>query len=93
LYEGFGYPPLEAMKYGIPVAVSNSSSLPEIVGEAGLKFDPYSPEDIAKKIINILFNNKLSNSLIEEGYKRVKKFNEKRFINSLFKVYKELYKV
>lgn len=51
LYEGFGLPPLEAMASGCPVAVSNAGSLPEVVGDAAVQFDPYEPEAIAAGII------------------------------------------
>lgn len=53
LYEGFGMPPLEAMSCGVPVIVSDCSSLPEVVGDCGIKVDPYSEEDIAKALIKI----------------------------------------
>ncbi|WP_082685806.1 glycosyltransferase family 4 protein [Ferroacidibacillus organovorans] len=53
LYEGFGLPPLEAMRYGTPVLVSNSSSLPEVVGDCGLYANPYQIEDIALQIAHL----------------------------------------
>jgi len=55
-YEGFGLSPLQAMACGAPVAVSNISSLPEVVGKAGVLFDPNSPEDIASGIIKAIQN-------------------------------------
>jgi glycosyltransferase involved in cell wall biosynthesis len=54
LYEGFGLPPLEAMACGCPAAVSNSSSLPEVCGDAAELFDPESPEDMARAIAAVL---------------------------------------
>jgi glycosyltransferase involved in cell wall biosynthesis len=50
LYEGFGLPPVEAMACGCPVAASNAGSLPEVVGDAAVLFDPHDPEAIAAGI-------------------------------------------
>ena len=54
LNEGFGYPPLEAMRYGIPVAASGSSSIPEVCGDAALYFDPYSVSEIKNRLVQLL---------------------------------------
>nr|WP_240037245.1 glycosyltransferase family 1 protein [Leifsonia flava] len=54
LYEGFGLPPLEAMASGCPVAASNAGSIPEVVGDAAVLFDPLSPESIADGILQAL---------------------------------------
>jgi glycosyltransferase involved in cell wall biosynthesis len=54
LYEGFGLPPLEAMACGCPVATSNAGSLPEVVGDAAVSFDPRDPESIAAGILDAL---------------------------------------
>lgn len=75
LYEGFGFPVLEAMKYGCPVVVSNVSSLPEVAGDAAIFIDPYSIDSIAeglKKAVSM--GNKDRDALIEKGKKQVKKF-------------------
>jgi glycosyltransferase involved in cell wall biosynthesis len=66
-YEGFGFPPLEALSYGLPVVCSNVSSLPEVVGLAALMIDPYQPGEIAAAIQEILTHDDLRNSLIEQG--------------------------
>jgi glycosyltransferase involved in cell wall biosynthesis len=53
LNEGFGYPPLDAMKYGVPVAASCTSAIPEVCGSAALYFDPYSVSEIRNRIIQL----------------------------------------
>ena len=53
-YEGFGFPPLEALRSGVPVIASHSASLPEVVGAAGVLIDPYRPDEIYQAMRNIL---------------------------------------
>ena len=76
LYEGFGIPPLEAMHYGCPVITSNTSSLPEVVGNAGLIINPYNVEALVSAIIKVLNNKKLKKEMIEKGFKQAKKFRK-----------------
>lgn len=75
LYEGFGLPVLEAMKYDCPVITSNVSSLPEAGGDAALYVDPENVDDIADKIKHLISNEKLRKELIEKGRKQVAKFS------------------
>ena len=75
LYEGFGLPVLEAMKYGCPVITSNISSLPEAGGDAALYVDPLNVEDIAEKIDELIKDKALREKLIKKGYEQVKKFS------------------
>lgn len=75
LYEGFGLPILEAMKYECPVITSNVSSMPEAGGEAALYVDPTDVDDIADKMKKIAGSKKLRNELIEKGKKQVSKFS------------------
>lgn len=77
LYEGFGLPPLEAMTYGTPVVVSNVSSLPEIVGKAGILVDPLNVQDIARGLLRAVRERNLiqgKNRNIE-AKKQVQKFS------------------
>lgn len=75
LYEGFGMPVLEAMASGTPVITSNNSSLPEVVGEAGILVNPDSVEEISEAIAKILDGEEdYINNLITKGKEQAKKF-------------------
>ncbi len=74
LYEGFGFPVLEAMYCGTPVIASNTSSLPELVAEAGLLVDPLSIESIAAAMSQLSSDDTLHESYRQRGYQQVKKF-------------------
>lgn len=75
LYEGFGLPVLEAFSSGIPVACSNSSSLPEVAGNAAAFFNPYDKNDIANSITRLITNKSLSNTYAQRGLDRSKEFS------------------
>ncbi len=74
-YEGFGFPPLEAMSHGVPVITSNVSSLPEAVGDSAIMIDPYDHDELARAMERILTEDKLRNILIRKGLERIKKFS------------------
>jgi alpha-1,3-rhamnosyl/mannosyltransferase len=78
LYEGFGLPPLEAMSCGVPPITSNTSSLPEVVGDAALLVDPYSVEDISAGLERLLGDEALRATLVTRGHARVKHFSWER---------------
>lgn len=78
LYEGFGLPPLEAMSSGTPVIVSRSSSLPEVVGDAGLYVNPLDADDMARAMEAVVSNPELANSLRKKGLERAKQFSWKK---------------
>jgi len=92
LYEGFGFPPLEAMKYGCPVVTSNVSSLPEVVGDAALKVNPYSVKEISDAIKKVLLDEELRKKLVVNGYNQVEKFTWDKTALKTIKVYRELSK-
>ena len=73
--EGFGLPAVEAMACGLPVAASNRGSLPEIVGTAGLLFNPDDHKDIAATIIRLLDDAALRTQLRDEGLRRAQQFS------------------
>ena len=75
LIEGFGFPPLEAMQLGVPVICSNRSSLPEVIGDAGLLTDPDDIDGTVSCIRRLLGDEALRKELIEKGYENVKRFD------------------
>ncbi len=75
--EGFGLPLLEAMASGLPIAASRATAIPEIAQDAALYFNPEEPEDMADKLILIMKNKELSQSLKAKGKKRVMNFDWK----------------
>lgn len=75
LYEGFGIPPLEAMSCRCPVAAANTSSIPEVVGEAAEVFDPASVEAIRAALERVCFDDERRARLIEAGSERIKHFS------------------
>lgn len=74
-FEGFGLPPLEAMKCGAPVIVSNNTSLPEVVGQAGILVDPLDVNDIASAIKKVISNSNLRSQLRVKGFERAQLFD------------------
>lgn len=74
LYENFGLGYIEAMACGIPVLAPNSTTAPEVIGDSGLLFTPGDPNDLADKIINLLFNDELRKNLSSRSIKRVNEY-------------------
>jgi len=85
LYEGFGLPVLEAMSAAVPVICSNSSSLPEVGGEAVLYFNPHSSKYLARLILEVLRDEKLREKLISKAINRAKNFSWEKFCYALLK--------
>ena len=90
LYEGFGLPVLEAMKFGCPVVISNVSSLPEVGGDAAIYFDPLSVDDIVEKLTLVINDERLRIKMVEKGYNQVKKFSWEKTAKETLKVLEEL---
>jgi glycosyltransferase involved in cell wall biosynthesis len=74
IWEGFGFPPLEAMACGTPVIASDRSSLPEVVGEAGILVDPENTDQIADEIHRVLTDESLRKQMIQKGIQQASKF-------------------
>lgn len=91
LYEGFGIPPIEAMAAGCPVICSNVSSIPEVVGNAGLMFDPVSPLDAEKYLLN-LSDSEYRKSVITKGVQRASLFSWEKTGQKTVDLYKEVLK-
>ncbi len=90
LYEGFGLPPLEAMACGVPVVASNSSSLPEVVGEAALTVDPMDVKGLAEAMGRLLDDGALRKRMIERGLERARTFTWEGAARKLVSVYNGL---
>jgi len=90
LYEGFGIPPLEAMACGTPVVVSNRSSLPEVVGDAGLLFDPDKMSDLADIMVTLANNPSQREQLIAKGIAQAKGFSWEKTVAQTMEVYRSV---
>lgn len=91
LYEGFGLPPLEAMACGCPVVVSNTSSLPEVCGDAAYYINPQSVEEIASAIYKVATDEDLRNDLRQKGLNRAKLFNWEKTAMGIYDVLQAVY--
>ncbi len=89
-YEGFGLPPLEAMACGTPVIVSNCTSLPEVVGDAGLLIDPNSSEALSHAMAKILDDSALRASLGQRGLMRSSEFSWARAAQQTMAIYEQV---
>ena len=91
LYEGFGLDPLEAMSCGTPVVCSNRTSLPEVVGDAALTFDPANLDEMVEAMERVLTSPELNDDLRARGLRRVKLFSWRKTAQETLAVYQEAY--
>lgn len=90
LYEGFGIPPLEAMSLGCPVICSNTTSIPEVVGDAGEYFDPSDPETIRVAIERVVYSSARRNELVNRGNARRAIYSWQRCAKETLDVYRSI---
>jgi len=90
LYEGFGIPPLEAMACGCPVVCSDTSSIPEVVGDAAHLFDPTNTSDLSAAIEAVVYSSDYSVRLKSKGYERIKMFSWEKCADDTLGVYEKL---
>ncbi len=93
LYEGFGFPPLEAMACGCPAVTSNTSSLSEVVGDAGIMVDPYDTDSLAQAMRQVLTNNELRADMVRKGLEQAKKFSWEKAAEQTQEVYNKMAKL
>lgn len=89
-YEGFGIPPLEAQSCGCPVISSNAASMPEVLAESVLYFDPHNQEDMSQKINRIIMDEDLRESLSQKGLNNARRFSWDKSAEELIKVINKL---
>ncbi len=89
-YEGFGLPALEAMASGVPVLTSNTTSLPEVVGDAGLMVDPDDVDGLRERLRQLLEDRAFADSLGQLGLVRAQTFSWERCAQETFAVYQKV---
>ena len=90
LYEGFGLPPLEAMAHGTPVVTSNTSSLPEVVGNAAVLVNPENVFEIMRALHRVLLDQSVREKLKQRGYEQSQKFSWETAAGRLLEIYREV---
>ena len=89
-YEGFGLPVLEAMTLGAPVVTSNTSSLPEVAGDAALLVDPNDSFELAEAILQVISDSQLRQMLIQKGKERAKLYSWENTAKATLQAYRTL---
>lgn len=90
LFEGFGLPILEAFACGCPVITSNTSSMPEVAGDAALLVNPESTEEIKEGMVRIIKDDKFRDILIQKGHSRIKNFSWEKTARETLNVFKDI---
>ena len=86
LFEGFGIPLIEAMRYKKPILASNVTSIPEVAGEAALYFDPRKPGQIVNALRRIMEDKNLYDQLVKKGQEQLKKYDTNEMANRYFEI-------
>jgi len=89
-FEGFGIPPLEAMACGCPTVVSNTTSLPEVCGDASIYVNPYDINNIKDGLKYVIQNNEIRSQLIAKGYTQLTKFNWRQSAKKIIKIIEQV---
>jgi glycosyltransferase involved in cell wall biosynthesis len=90
LYEGFGLPPLEAMAHGTPVVTSNTSSLPEVAGNAALLVNPENVFEIRRGLQRVLLDSALRDRMKQRGYDQAQRFSWTTSVSRILEIYREV---
>src|ERR1700723_4398974 len=90
LYEGFGLPPLEAMAHGTPVVTSNTSSLPEVAGNAALLVNPENVFEIRRGLQRVLLDPVLREQMKQRGYEQAQRFSWTTSVSRILEIYREV---
>jgi glycosyltransferase involved in cell wall biosynthesis len=90
LYEGFGFSVLEAMAAGTPAIGSRAGSIPEIMGDGGILFDPHSVEDLTCTLEKVLNDTEYRSTIIKKGYKNVERFSWDMCAEQTFRIYRDI---
>ncbi len=90
LYEGFGWPPLEALQHGCPVVCADTGSLPEVVGDAAVVWPPTDIDGFAQQALRVLGDRALARTMVANGQARLRHFTAQRLVEGLLPLYKRL---